>query len=316
MNKSERARDGATVRPVRRGRRLLSCVIGSGALAVGLLAASPGLASAASTHVCSGTDGSPGVLSGTYSQSTDVVVRGWCAVNAGQANVEGSLTLEPNSVLLAAFARNDATGEGTSGLSVVGNVVVQSGATLLLGCEAAHFSCIDDPSAEAPTLSSPASIGGNLVENSPLGVVVHLTTIGGSVTETGGGGGESCNPAGAFNKFGSPVYSDYEDTTVGRSLSITDLTSCWLGMARDHVHGNATFKNDQLADPDAIEILDNHVGENLACYDNSMVWDSGDLTNDLYPRQPEPNTVGGQRLGQCVLASAPTQGGVSGPGPF
>jgi hypothetical protein len=303
-------------RPLRRGRRLLSCVLGAGGLAMGLLVASPGLASADTIHVCSGTDGTPGVLTGTYPQSTEIVVQGWCAVDAGQAKVEGTVTLQPNSVLLAAFARNDATGEGTSGLSVVGNVFVKSGATLLLGCEAAHFACIDDPNPNAPTLSSADSIGGNLVETDPLGVVVHKTTIGGAVNETGGGGGLSCTPTGPFAKFGSPVYSDYEDTTIGQALNISDLTSCWLGVARVHIHGNATFKDDQLADPDAIEILDNHVGENLACYDNSMVWDSADLTNDLYPRQPEPNTVGGQRLGQCVLASAPTQGGQSGPGPF
>jgi hypothetical protein len=303
-------------RPLRRGRRLLSCVLGAGGLAMGLLVASPGLAAASTTHVCSGTDGSPGVLTGTYSASTAVDVEGWCAVDGGQAKVEGTLTLSANSVLLAAFAHNDITGDGTSGLSVLGNVVVEPGASLVLGCEASHFACIDDPSADDPTLSSSDSIGGSLIETNPLGVVVHLTTIGGAVTETGGGGGLSCDPSGAFAKFGSPVYSDYEDTTIGQGLKISNLTSCWLGVARVHVNGSATFRNDQLKDPDAIEIIDNHVSENLACYDNSMVWDSADIAEGLYPRQPEPNTVGGQRLGQCVLASPPTDSSPSGPGPF
>jgi hypothetical protein len=303
-------------RPRHRVQRLLSCVLGTGGLTMALLVTSPGLAAADSTHICSGTDGSPGVLTGTYSATTEVAVKGWCAVNAGQAKVEGTLTLRPGSVLLAAFALNDTTGEGTSGLTVLGNVVVQRGASLILGCEAAHFACIDDPNQNEPTLASDDSIGGNLIEYEPLGVVVHETTIGGAVNETGGGGGFNCTPTGGFAKFMSPVYSDYEDTTVGRSLNVTNLSSCWLGVARVHVHGNATFRNDQLADPDAIEIIDNHVSENLACYDNSMVWDSADAGSALYPRQPEPNTVGGQRLGQCVLASPPTDSSPPGPGLF
>jgi hypothetical protein len=297
-------------------RRLLNCVLGAGGLAIGLLAASPGLASAAETHVCSGTDGSPGVLTGTYSASTEVAIRGWCVVNAGQAKVEGKLTVRSGSVLLAAFALNDSTGQGSSGLTVLGNVVVQSGGSLILGCEAAHFACIDDPNQNEPTLSSSDSIGGNLIESDPLGVVVHKTTIAGGVNETGGGGGFNCTPTGGFAKFQSPVYSDYEDMTVGRSLNVSGLTSCWLGVARVRVGGNLTFKHDQLADPDAIEIIDNHVGENLACFDNSMVWDSADLASGLYPRQPEPNTVGGQRMGQCVLASPSTDSSQPGPGAF
>ena len=62
--------------------------------------------------------------------------------------------------------------------------------------------------------------------------------------------------------------------------------------------------DNQFADPDAIEILANRIGRNLNCRGNSMVWNSADLTEgELFPRLPEPNTVGGQRLGQCILAS-------------
>ena len=74
--------------------------------------------------------------------------------------------------------------------------------------------------------------------------------------------------------------------------------------------------DDQMADPDAIEIVLNQIQGNLNCQDNSMVWDSGDLSEDLYPRAPQPNTVGGNRIGQCVLASPATEGGPPGPGPF
>jgi hypothetical protein len=299
----------------RRLRRIMTTLLGPG-LAAMALALSPGVASAAPAHICSGTDGSPGVLTGTYPASTEVVVQGWCVVNDGQAKVEGNLILKSHSVLLAAFARNDVSGDGTSGLTVLGNVKVLNGATLLLGCEATHFACLDDPNQNEPKLNGPASVGGNVTEIDPLGVVVHLTTVGGSITEKGGGGGETCNPIGPFAKFGSPVYSDYEDMTIANNLSITHLTSCWLGVERVQIGGNATFKHDQLADPDAIEIGTNHIGENLSCFDNSMVWDSGDLSGDLFPRIPQPNTVEGTRSGQCVLASPLTKDGKPGPGPF
>jgi hypothetical protein len=34
----------------------------------------------------------------------------------------------------------------------------------------------------------------------------------------GGGGGVTCDPSGIFLAFQSPVFSDYEDSTVGGSL--------------------------------------------------------------------------------------------------
>ena len=47
-----------------------------------------------------------------------------------------------------------------------------------------------------------------------------------------------------------------------------------------------------------------------------MMWDSGDLTDDLFPRVPQPNTVDGKRSGQCVLSSPMSPGGPLGPGAF
>ncbi len=206
--------------------------------------------------------------------------------------------------VLCCFALDDHTGRGSSSLSVRGNLEVQSGASLLLGCEPGHFTCLDDPAPEDPTLSSQGQVSGNLIEQEPLGVVVHNSIIDGNVQETGGGGGASCEPTGVFAAFGSPVYSDYEDTTVHGNLSVTGLSSCWLGVARVRVSGNLSMIKDQLADPDAIEILANHISGNLSCQQNSQVWDSADETENLYPRAPEPNTVSGRRSGQCARLSS------------
>ena len=119
--------------------------------------------------------------------------------------------------------------------------------------------------------------------------------------------------------FGSPVYSAYEDSWIHGNVSVSGMTSCWLGLARDHVRGNVRIVRDQLADPDAIEIVFNHISGNLVCRANSAVWDSAEAVfgqTALYPRTPQPNTVHGDRVGQCVLASPATQGGPLGPGRF
>jgi hypothetical protein len=297
-------------------KRALSCWLGAGSLALGILATGATPAAAVGPPICTGTEQSPGVLAGRY--SSDVIVEGACEVNSGPALVEGNLIVRPGGVLVAAFALNDRTGTGKSSLTVHGNVVVKSGATLILGCDPQSFACIDNRGEyETPTLSSKGRVFGNLIERKPLGVVVHDSVIYGNVRETGGGGGRTCAPSGIFALFGSPVYSDYEDSTVHGNLSVSNLESCWLGVARVRVGGNVGMINDQLLDPDAIEILSNRITGNLVCVKNSQVWDSAEERfESLFPRIPEPNTVHGRRMGQCVLASPTEEGGPPGPGPF
>ena len=277
------------------------------AVALGIVAGLAAPAAAGGGATCSGTLDSPGTLAGTI--CGNVTVMG-CAVDAGPAVVNGNLTIKPGSTLVAAFA-----GQG-SGLAVKGNLDVQNGAALILGCDPQSFACIDDDQ-NNPTLSSAASVGGNLTASQALGVIVHNTKIGGNVEQHGGGGGFTCDTTpGVFALFQSPVFSTYEDSSIGGNLSITNVASCWLGTARVHIGGNASYVNNQLADPDAIEIVLNDIHGNLNCVGNTMVWDSGELSDALYPRVPQPNTVHGKRSGQCVLASPATEGGPSGPGSF
>ncbi len=266
-------------------------------------------------QTCNGTIETPGTLTGVY--DGDVSVEGVCLINAGEAVVRGDLTLRPDSALLGAFALNDTTGSGSSNLTVRGDLKVENGSAALLGCEPTYFQCLDDSSPAPGTLTSEDHIYGNVWENEPLGVVMHKSVIGGDITEVGGGGGVTCVPSGPFALFGVPVYSDYEDLAVHGDLTVAGLQSCWLGMARDQVHGDVNAINDQLADPDAIEILANEIHGDLVCLGNSQVWDNADETEaSLYPRLSEPNTVHGRRIGQCVLASPETEGGPLGPGPF
>lgn len=262
-------------------------------------------------HVCKGTPSKPGVLTGKYASGVDV--KGYCYVNAGPAHVIGDLTVEPGSVLIAAFGMNN------SKLKVTGDLTVDTDSTLVLGCNTTSFPCIDDPNQSAPTLSSPGTVTGDLTSSMPLGVIVHSTTIGGDVTQTGGGGGTSCaTPSGGpFAAFQSPVFSDYEDNTVTGNIKVTRVTSCYLGIIRNHVE-NLRVTYDVMGDPDAIEIELNHVKRNLACWhDRQHVWDSSEASQSgLYPRKLGRNTVNGKRVGQCVKAGPLTQGGPPAGGAF
>ena len=134
--------------------------------------------------------------------------------------------------------------------------------------------------------------------------------------QTGGGGGVNCKPQGVFKLFQSPVYSTYEVGTVGGDVRISSVHFCWMGVVELHVGNTVVMHANQLADPDAIEILANNIAGNLICRGNSRTWDNGDISEHLFPRQPEPNTVGRNRKGQCVLSSSNTKDDKPGPGPF
>jgi hypothetical protein len=244
-----------------------------------------------------------------------VVVKGLCEVNDGVAHVIGTLTLNSGSAMVAVF------GMKHSKLTVDGNVAVGQGATFVLGCNTTSFACADDPNQSHPTLSSLPVITGNVTENAPLGVIIHSTRIGGGITETGGGGGLSCIPpkTGPFGAFHSPVYSDYEDDTITGNLTVTKVTSCYLGIARVHVN-TLKVTYDSMGDPDAIEILSNVVKHNLVCFhDKQNVWDSTEKSfnqTGTFPRTLERNMVAGNRVGQCATAGPLTQGGPPAGGPF
>jgi len=89
-----------------------------------------------------------------------------------------------------------------------------------------------------------------------------------------------------------------------------------MGIVQLHVGNTMVMYENKLADPDAIEILANHIAGNLICRGNSRTWDSAEAGNGLFPHVPQPNTVLRNRKGQCVLSSPTKPGGPSGPGPF
>jgi hypothetical protein len=297
-------------------RILRTASLGGAALGVAALIIAIGAAPAMAGHghgphtgrTCTGTFNSPGTLVGTI--DGNVTVKGACAVDAGPAVVTGNLTVSRGATLVAAFGGNG------SNLTVGGNLHVKSGGAAIMGCNPVSSPCIDDNQND-PTLTSADSVNGNFIASQALGVVVHNTTIGGNFEQHGGGGGFTCaTTPGVFALFPSPAFSTLEDSSVGGNYAVSNVRSCWMGAARVNIGGNASFKNNKLADPDAIEIVSNTIQGNLSCRRNSMTWDSGETGPSLFPRTPQPNTVLGKRSGQCVLASPTTEGGPSGPGPF
>jgi hypothetical protein len=262
--------------------------------AAGAATARTALPSTARSTACTGTEASPGVLTGTY--PSGAVVTGYCEVDGGAAVVDGSLTLATGATLDATFAKDDVAGTGTSSLTVSGNIKVAGGATLVMGCEPGYLACSDDPGG---TLSGDDHIGGNLVAKGALGVVVHASTVTGSVNQSAGGGGVTCaDPAsGLFARIGFGVYSDYEDDTIGGNLHVTGLLSCWIGIIRNTVAGNFVDSGNTFADPDADGALQNTVGRSVACAGNTPAVQYGDSG-------ATPNVVTGRASGECAFTLA------------
>ena len=269
-----------------------------------------------SSYNCPGGD----VPAGTYSS---ISITGVCYMAVGNVVVKGNLTISAGA-LLDAVTPGDPPSPATpvvpATLTVGGNVSVGKGAVLLLGCSP-NISC-----AVPPGISFD-SIKGNLTAVGAQAVVVHSAQIGGNFSVTGGGGGPAAETCAAqtpgppiadlepwsedANWDFVPVYSDAEDNSVGGNLTMSGLTSCWLGAIRNQVGGDATFNNDTMGDPDGLEIDTNLVNADMTCLSNSPAVQFGDSG-------AAPNIVGGIAIGQCafslVLPSpAPEAGAPFGP---
>jgi hypothetical protein len=253
------------------------------------------------------------IPSGTYDS---ILITGICYMPAGTIVVRGDLTVAPRALLDAATPGDPkANPLLPATLRVGGNVRVERGAVLVMGCSPAG-GC---------TAVTYDHINGNLTASRALGVVIQAVSIGGSATLVGGGGGVaggagsggcftspipkpwSEDPALSNPQTGSPQYSDFEDSTIGGNLRVIGLRTCYLGSFRDRVAGNVAFIGNTTSDPDGNELGSNLVSGNLACLGNLPATQFGDSN-------AAANMVGGSAFGQCgfkvVLpnpAPSPTQ---------
>ena len=263
-------------------RRKLLGLLATAAIAAAWVVAAPGAALAADGATCQGGS----VAGGSYSSLT---ITGVCAVNAGNVEVRGNLTVKRGAVLAAVFSG--------SNLKVGRNLSVQKGAILILGCEPFAFPCANDPDAQTGgTLSASGSVGGNLTAENALAVLVHNTSIGRNLELEGGGGGVSCVPNPILTSiagFPAPPYATFEDVSIRGSASISEWQSCWLGFFRNTVGNNVNFNENVTADPDGNEVATNTIQGNLNCEKNSPAPQIGDSGGSL-------NSVAGHARGQCA----------------
>ncbi len=244
------------------------------------------------------------VPAGTYSS---VKITGDCYMPTGTVKVLGDLSVAPGALLDAVTPGDPSSAPVVPATVIVGgNVWVGKGAVLLFGCSP-NISCSMPPGITYDR------IGGNLTADGALGVVLHSASVDGNVSLRGGGGGaaaENCSsvtqppstpvpPAPWSDDPGllfTPVYSDFEDTTIGGNLMVKDLTSCWLGTLRTQVGGDATFSNNTMGDPDGNEIVNNLVQGDMKCFGNTA---GGVPAVQFGDAMAAPNLVAGKAKGQC-----------------
>jgi hypothetical protein len=269
-------------------------------LAGALLVAPLGLVSAggaATGYTCSGgTLLSPNVIpAGSYGSIT--IADGICVMQ-GTYNIKGGLTVEPGAFLDASvafgFPPYNYGNACNVFLSVSGGVSVLQGAALYLG---------NGAGTQCP--SSNDVVNGGLRATGAESVVVHGTTINGGMSVQGGGGDTSCNPT-DISPFGP--YTNLEDSRVNGGVSISGLSTCWLGVIRNEINGGLSVNNNTMGDPDAIEIGLNSIHGQFACSGNERdpastippVGLGGVPTNSFDGSPPNPNSVTGRETGQCA----------------
>jgi hypothetical protein len=244
----------------------------------------------------------------------NVLVTGVCYMKVGNVTVWGNVTVAPGALLDAVTKGDPMTSPVVPAtVNIRGNVNVGHGAVLVFGCSP-NITC-GPPTPPGITYDH---IGGNLTAFGAEAVVIHSASIGGSVTEIGGGSigaEEECSPTAhltspptvapwsedtGINFF--PPYTDSEDVTVGGNYVISGVTSCWMGTIRVQIRGSAVFTNNTMGDPDAMELLNNLVRGNLICLANSPAV-------GFHDSAASPNIVGGFGVGECGF-------GVTQPNPF
>jgi hypothetical protein len=240
------------------------------------------LAAAATNAPMQGDTCVGGIIpAGTYQT---LVIAGVCAIPSGQVHDLTDLVLEPNSIL------DDVTSATKNGLPgdvyVDGSVYVQQGATLALGCSPSL--CVK---------STNGTIGGALIADNALSVIVHGETINQGVSITGGGGGVTCKVPAAYKAYKplkkTPAYTDLENNTIFGDVHVLGVQSCWMGALRNQVDGDMDVANNTMADPDAMEVVGNWINGDLDCAVNSPAIQFGDS-------KAAPNIVTGRALGQCA----------------
>lgn len=237
------------------------------------------------TATCSGGS----VAAGVYK---NLKIAGACTVDAGSVTVEHDLTVLPGGSLVALTGGIGAA-PASSDLTVGGNVEVQAGGLLNMGCQPIFYPCVNDPDQAVGSYSTHDTIVGNLTADNAFSLVVQHTSIGGSVRVTGGGGGVDTCSESIPALQGAPPYGNFEDDLIGGNLTITGWRSCWLGVFRVTVLQGTEWVDNVNGDSDGNELGNNTFVGKLHCSGNSP-------SNQIGDSGAGPSTVLGKATGQCA----------------
>ena len=156
-------------------------------------------------------------------------------------------------------------------VTIRGGLIVQAGATLVLGSE------------ENPVHT--ATINGGVHATDAMSVQIHFSTINGGIVINGGSG-----------PFGGPfgvTWNTIEDSTINGGYAEVGYNGFWNGFIRNNVHGSVSLVGNTVADPDGNEVVTNTIHGSLSCAANDPAPQVGDS-------EGSPNHVTGAETGQCV----------------
>jgi hypothetical protein len=258
------------------GLAALGTVAVAGALVLG---GGPAMAAGASpmAYTCTGGDFASGnftsIPSGNYASIT---VTGVCNIQPDAViNVVGNINVAPGAVLDAQSA--------PSTITVGHNVTAAAGSILVMGCQPSNtigmFAGV--PCAVDPEGHTVITVDGNVTATNADTVILRKLTIGGNVTLTGGGG---------------ELPWSIKGNTVGRNVTISNVTPEWLGLQFNLIGGNATLTNITETDTDpnpSVAVVENTVGRNLNCTGLVPAASGGFIPGEV-------NHVGHHANGQCA----------------
>ncbi|HET6793247.1 MAG TPA: hypothetical protein VFH45_02320, partial [Acidimicrobiales bacterium] len=199
---------------------------------------------------------------------TLLTINGLCQLGPGLTRVSNGINISPGAVLDAANFLPGTPSCSTHLDVLAGGINVSQGGVLFYG---------NGPGTGCP--NSNDQVGGGIIANSPLAVVVHGASISGPFSVTGGGGGTSCYDMRVFKfpgfsgfDLGAPPFTDLEDSQVSGPVTMSGQATCWQGIIRNTIHaspfGGVNINNNLLGDPDAIEVGANTIFGNLSCSGN------------------------------------------------
>jgi hypothetical protein len=254
----------------------------SAVAATGIASAAPG-----NNYTCSGGNwtGDPAtstfisIPSGNYASIT---VTGVCTIAPGAViNVTGNINVAPRALLDAQSV--------TSTITVGHNVTAGPRSLLLMGCQPpttigtqAGVPCNDNPDGQTVI-----TVNGNITAAGADTVILRKLKVNGNVSLFGGGG---------------DIPWSIKGNTIGKNLTIIDVTAEWLGVQFNTVSGNAVLIKITVLDAEhpggKVAVVENTVGDNLICFGLAPGVSPGFIPG-------ETNHVGHLALGQCAAISTP-----------